>query len=294
MAERKRTDIDWEDLRFFVALAQHRSLSAAARALRVNHATVARRIAALEAGLGTALFERRADGYALSRQGSAILEETQAMAAAAAAIRDRLAAAEGPSGRVRLTTTRSLADLVLAPSLGDVLQDLPGIELEIVADIRVHSLAQREADIALRFGHPRDSDLTGRRVATVRYGYFCSKAQRDAFEAGRPPPLIGYDTVSEGVAEAAWLDRNFPDHPVALRSASNVVQAQAAAAGLGVAMLPLYVSRHVPGLEAVAFAEPMPARELWMLAPPALAHVPRVRAVLDRLARLFERSGDLL
>lgn len=268
-------------------------LSATARALKVNHATVARRIAGLEQSLGVSLFERRADGYALSRHGSAILAEATAMEAAAAALRDRLSRDEGPTGRVRLTTTRSLADLILAPHLAQVLNGLPGIELEIVTDIRVQSLAQREADIALRLGRPRDGDLTGRRVATLRYGYFCSPGKRLSFEAGERLPLITFDTDSQGAAEARWLDRNFADHPVSLRSSSNMVQAQAAASGLGVAMLPLYLARHVPGLEAVNFAEPMPERELWMLAPSALAPVPRIRAILDRLSRLFEAQQAL-
>ncbi|EJC78439.1 transcriptional regulator [Rhizobium leguminosarum bv. trifolii WSM2297] len=293
MADQKRTGLDWEDLRFFAALARHRSLSATARALKVNHATVARRIAGLEQSLGVSLFERRADGYALSRQGSAMLGEAGAMEAAAAAIRDRLDSEDAPRGRVRLTTIRSLADLVLAPNLAEILDGLPHIELEIVTDIRVLSLAQREADIALRLGHPGDSELSGRRVATIRYGFFSSRETRSAFEDGDFPPLISYDLESEGVAEARWLDRNFPDHPISLRSSSNMVQAQAAAAGLGLAMLPLYLAGSVSGLEPVAFAAPMPERELWMLAPAELAHVPRVRLILDRLSRLFARHKDM-
>ncbi|ANL33336.1 LysR family transcriptional regulator [Rhizobium phaseoli] len=293
MAEQKRTGLDWEDLRFFAALARHRSLSATARALKFNHATVARRIAALEQNLGVNLFERRADGYALSRQGSAILAETGVMEAAAAAIRDRLDAEDGPRGRVRLTTIRSLADLVLAPNLAEILDGLPHVELEIVTDIKVASLAQREADIALRLGHPGDSELSGRRVATIRYGFFGSKETRNAFDMGDLPPLITYDGESQGVAEARWLDHNFPDHPVSLRSGSNAVQAQAAASGLGLAMLPLYLAATVSGLEPVAFATPMPERELWMLTPAELAQVPRVRVVLDRLSRLFVRHKHL-
>ncbi len=125
MDEQKRTDMDWEDLRFFVALARNRSLSAAARALKVNHATVARRISALELSLGAQLFERRPDGYVLTAQGQSISAETAAMASAASAIRDRVVSPEGPGGRVRLTTIRSVADLLLAPHLGQILDGFP-------------------------------------------------------------------------------------------------------------------------------------------------------------------------
>jgi len=194
MAEQKRTGLDWEDLRFFAALARHRSLSATARALKVNHATVARRIAALEQSLGANLFDRRADGYALSRQGSAILAETGAMEAAAAAIRDRLDIEDGPRGRVRLTTIRSVADLVLAPNLAEILSGLPHVELEIVTDIKVASLAQREADIALRLGHPGDSEL----IARI--------SSRDRFPPSMPP--LGTERVDENAVQllSHWIE----------------------------------------------------------------------------------------
>ncbi len=293
MTDKKRTGLDWEDLRFFVGLAGHGSLSAAARALKVNHATVARRIASLEAAVGHSLFERRADGYRLSDHGRAILSEATAMEAAAAAIRDRLASPAGPSGRVRLTTVRSIADIVLAPNLGPMRQAHPGVQLEILSDLRLLSLAQRDADIALRLGQPKDSDLTGRRVATVRYGFYGSPERLADWRRGRAVPLIGYDLDSDFVAEGNWLNREFADHPFALRVNSNIAQANAAAAGLGIALLPRYVADSVPALVAVDFAEPMPARDLWMLAPPSLVDVPRVRAVWNGLVDIFERCRSV-
>ena len=91
MPDRKRTaGLDWEDVRYFIALARHGSLSATARALRVNHATVARRVASLETLLGRPLFERRPDGYALTAQGRAVLDEAGAMDAAALSVLRRL------------------------------------------------------------------------------------------------------------------------------------------------------------------------------------------------------------
>ncbi|WP_087002623.1 LysR family transcriptional regulator [Rhizobium sullae] len=294
MTEQKRTDVDWEDLRFFAALARHRSLSATARALKVNHATVARRIAALESVLGFALFERRADGYQLSRHGTAILSEAGAMEIAASAIRDRLAYTNGPSGRVRLTTTRSIADLVIAPRLGDVLGGLANVELEIVTDIRVHSLAQREADIALRLGHPKDSDLTGKRVATIGYAFYASKAAAETVDESGPARLIGFDLDTDGVAEARWLETRFGRDAFTFRSSSNIVQASAAAAGLGIAMLPRFVAEHNPGLVEIDYGEAMPDRELWMLAPANLVDIPRIRAVWDGLAQVFSASSERL
>lgn len=293
MTERKRTDIDWEDLRFFTALARHGSLSAAARSLKVNHATVARRMSDLEAAVGVQLFERRPDGYALTAHGQSIAAETAAMAAAASAIRDRLASPVGPSGRVRITTTRSIADLVLAPRLTQILSRLPAIELEIITNVRVQSLAHREADIALRLGRPKDSELTGKRVGVVSHAFFANEEVARRFQAGEDIPLIGYDLDSDlFIAEARWLEAHHAHHTYSVRTGSSVTQAIAAANGLGIAMLPRFLARQYPSLREVAFGEVMPDRDLWMLAPASLVDVPRVAAIWERLSALFGGMDD--
>src|SRR4051794_31857665 len=102
MPDKKRTVMDWEDVRYFVALARHGTLSAAARGLRVNHATVARRVASLETLLGRALFDRRAKGYVLTAEGKAVLDEARAMDEAALAVLRRLDSGTELSGPVRL------------------------------------------------------------------------------------------------------------------------------------------------------------------------------------------------
>src|SRR5262245_61643376 len=104
MPVQKRTaNLDWEDVRYFVALVRHRTLSATARALRVNHVTVARRIASLESTVRRALFERRADGYLLTKEGKAVLDEASVMDDAALGVLRRLDAGTELSGLVRLT-----------------------------------------------------------------------------------------------------------------------------------------------------------------------------------------------
>ena len=177
MPDRKRTpDLDWQDVRYFVALARYGTLAATARALRVNHATVARRIENLEALLGCALFERRPEGYMLTVEGKAALAEAAAMDEAALSLRDRLKAGSEIRGLVRLTAPRSLLDYFLVQRLGDLYERHPGIDLELIGDARVLSLARRDADMALRMGSPKDSDLIARRLGTVRYGLYASPA----------------------------------------------------------------------------------------------------------------------
>lgn len=269
-------------MRHALALARHGTLSATARALGVNHATVSRRVAALETALGRLLFDRRADGYALTADGQALVEEAGAMEAAALAALSRLDRGGGLTGTVRLTTTRALADGFLAPRLGALAEAHPGLTLEVVTGSRPFSLARREADLALRLGAPRDSALRGRRVASVGHAFYGTARWRGVEQ----PPLVGFDPDSRAVPQAAWLERFAAGRRFALRSDSWTTQAAASAAGLGVALLPHYLAAPYPQLEPLDLGAVPPPAELWLLVRPDLANVARVRAVADLLAEL--------
>jgi DNA-binding transcriptional LysR family regulator len=295
MPDGKRTiDLDWEDLRYFVALVRYGSLSATARALRVNHATVARRVTSLETALGRALFERRADGYLLTAEGKAVLDEANAMDEAALSVLRRLDTSTELSGLVRLTAARVLAEGFLIERLSGLHERYPGLDLELIGDARVMSLARREADMALRLGTPKDSELVARRMGKIVFGLYASPAYRAKLNAGNSPTLIGYDEESEFIFEAAWLAREFRDRRFAFRSNSQTSQAGAARAGYGVALLPRYLAAGDPGLVPVSLGKRLPERDLWLLIRRDLSKVPRVRAVADYLIEIFRRERRLL
>src|SRR5690348_6356863 len=140
MADRNRTGrVDWEDVRFFVALARHGSLSATARATRVNHATVARRIGALEDALGIKLFERLPTGYELTVAGRNALQAADAMDSAAMGL-SQLEPEGSLTGLVRITSTPSLAETFLIPRLVGLHQEHPQLGLEVTSERRTLSL----------------------------------------------------------------------------------------------------------------------------------------------------------
>ncbi len=289
MPDRKRTpDLDWQDVRYFVALARYGTLAATARALRVNHATVARRIENLEALLGCALFERRPEGYMLTVEGKAALAEAAAMDEAALSLRDRLKAGSEIRGLVRLTAPRSLLDYFLVQRLGDLYERHPGIDLELIGDARVLSLARRDADMALRMGSPKDSDLIARRLGTVRYGLYASPAYARKIAKGEPLAVIGYDPESDFITDAVWMARRFPDQRFTFRSNSQVSQAAAARAGFGVALAPDFIAANDRRLKRVLPEEGVPEPDLWLLMRRDLAKLARIRAVADYLIELFQ------
>jgi DNA-binding transcriptional LysR family regulator len=294
VTDKKRTALDWEDVRYFVALARYGTLSATARALRVNHATVARRIASLETLLGRPLFDRRASGYALTVDGKAVLDEARSMDEAALSVLRRLDAGTELSGLVRLTVGRVLAERFVIDRLRTFHERFPAIDLEVIGGSRVVSLARREADVALRYGSPKDSELVARRVATITFGLYASPAYRAKLKAGDTPAFIGFDEESDFVAEAAWLARRFGERRFSFRTNSQTTQAAAARAGYGVALLPRYVAADDQGLVQVLPGERLPERDVWLLIRRDLTKVPRVRAVTDHLFDMFRRERRLL
>ncbi|WP_198370665.1 LysR family transcriptional regulator [Roseomonas rosulenta] len=295
MPDRIRTAaLDWEDCRYFVALAAEGTLSATARRLRVNHATVARRVASLEAALGRTLFDRRAEGYVLTAEGRAVLEEARGMEEAALGVLRRLDAAGALEGPVRLTTTRSLAEGFLVRRLGGLRRAHPGIDLELLAELRVISLARREADIAIRLGRPADSTLAGRRIGRLGHGFYAAPERAAQVAAGETPVLVGYDQDSAFVPETTWLATHFPSARLAFRSNSQAAQAQAARVGFGVALLPHYLAAGDPLLVAVDLGATPPSREAWLLVRRDISRVPRVRAVAEAVATIFRQDRMVL
>jgi DNA-binding transcriptional LysR family regulator len=295
MTVRKRTiELDWEDVRYFVALTRHGSLSATARGLRVTHGTVARRLTSLETKLGRVLFERRPNGYILTVEGKAVLDEASAMEEGALSVLRRLDASTELNGLVRFTAARVLAEKFIIDRLGAFHERYPALDIELIGDARVISLAKREADIALRLGSSKDSDLVARRVGKIAFGLYAAPEYCDKLEAGLTAAFIGYDEESDFIFEASWLARHFSDRRFAFRTNSQTAQAAAARAGYGVALLPKYLAAGDPGLVQISLGESVPDRDVWLLIRRDLTGVPRIRAVADYFIDLFERERNLL
>jgi DNA-binding transcriptional LysR family regulator len=263
MADKKRTDADWDDLRVFLALARHGSLSATARALRVNHATIARRVASLEATLGRALFERRADGYPLTAAGRAILADAARMEEAALSAA-RGGEAHGVSGVVRISATPSLAEGFLAPRLAAWSARQPGLEIELVGDVAARSLARRAIDIALRLSPPEGAGLVARKAARIGYAIYAAPALRERIAGGEAPRFAGFDEANSRLPEAAWLRRAFPAAALAVRCNTLIGQAAAARSGAVAALLPHFLVVGDASLAPVALQRAPPSRDLWL------------------------------
>jgi len=278
MPVQKFTDrLNWEDLRFFEALAENRSLSAAARQLGVTHATVARRIGHLADQFDGPLFLARSDGYALTALGEAVrMEVVQMRTSQAAILKLRRGAATRPL--VRVSVMRSLGDLFIVPGLATIAAELEEIELEFLMETRVVSLAKWEADIAIRLDVTTNSDLVGRVVGANRYRLAVAPG-------GRRDRFIGFSTDDRS-PQSVWMEAYAQNRSFSFRSNSMIAQRAATLAGLGVALLP-HVLVAGTGLETLETPSPPPDRRIVVLSRRQSLDTLPVRIAFDALIRLF-------
>lgn len=288
MPVHKRTDapspgnLDWNDLRYVLALARQGSLSATARLLKVNHATVARRIAALEASLGLTLFERRARGYVPTPAAAPVLQAAEQIEAPLLRLA-RLGDArtgEKVTGTVRITCTEGVASHSVAPLLAGLRQRWPGLQIELVVEHRSLSLARREADIAIRWARPKTGELYASKLGAVPYRLYRNPAAVDR------NAVAAFDESLAEIPESLWLKTSGLTQTI--RSNSMIPLVAAARSGACAVLLPDYIGRQYPELTPEPGKPPV-TRELWLVLHRDLRNTPRVRAVADHLAGAIRR-----
>lgn len=298
---------DWNDLRLVLAILRAGSLTAAAKALGVNHSTAFRRLAALEARLGVRLFERLPAGlYAPTSSGERMAAAAERVETETAALdRDLLGADLRLSGRLRVTCSETLAYALLTPCIAEFRTAHPGITVDLVIDNRVLSLSRREADVALRVSRPKEADLHGRKVADLAWALYATPSLLARLGAFRPDrledvPLVGWEEAMTGVNSADWLAREAPEAAIVYRTNSVVNQMVAARAGVGVALLPCFLADAEPGLVR-AWPEPIfeIGRDLWIVTHADLRRTARVRAFIEMtvaflVAHRAQLAGELL
>ena len=283
--------LDWDDLRFFLAVARHGSLSSAARVLVVTQPTVGRRINACERQLGAQLFERTPAGLMLSEVGRAVLPQAEQMEVHALHVENvATGRSVGVSGTVRITAAEWATRSLIGPVLGPLLARHPSLTVELSADARHVSLVKREADIALRASKFTHSDVVQRAIAPLAFGLYAS----DSYLArcGMPDFRTGcaghtFIQMTDGLANLAdydWLPKLTGRARVAVRTNGREPMASMALAGIGIACLPRFVGDATAGLRRLTTPTTAPPRKLWLGVHRAARATPRVRTVATFLS----------
>ncbi|HZP76527.1 MAG TPA: LysR family transcriptional regulator [Pseudolabrys sp.] len=282
--------MEWDDLKYLLAVARTGNLVAAARQLRTSASTVARRIAELEAAIEARLFDRKQTGYTLTETGEAIRLRAEEVEERVLALqREALGRDAQITGKVRVTASDDIATHVIAPQLPRFARAYPQIALDLTAQMELANLARREADIAIRGQRPTEGDFVARQIGTWPFGLYAAKsyAKSRRLKPGLTD-LNGVDIITwtEEYAHlrgGPWFAKHMRNAPVALASNSRRVHHEACKAGMGVAILPCAVADKERGLLRLLGPDRVLSLQLWLVVHRDLTRTARVRAVMDFL-----------
>ncbi len=286
---------NWDDHRYFLAIARERSLTAAGKALGVSQPTVSRRLEALESKLKVRLFDRTRHGYELTAVGMDLFDTVQQVEEdLTEADRKIYGKDQDLTGGLRITCTEILLNGYLSPFVWQFLRQNPGIELSVICTQSQLSLSRRDADLAIRFTRSPPETLAGRRLASVAYGvYAASDAAGDRFT---PANRAEWDWI--GVHDDMYNRMLFgtvlPEGRFKHRVDSMAAMQSMVRSGLGVTLLPCYVADQDASLRR---AEPEPLLDskldIWILYHPDVRRVHRVRLFADFITDLIMSDLDL-
>ena len=293
-------DLDWDDLRYCLAVVRNGTVSGAAKQLRVDHATVIRRIDRLEEGLGAKLFVRRKTGYQttdVGQRATAMAEKIESAIICGRAEIDGTTA--DLKGSVRVGAPDGFGSSFLAPRLGALADRYPDLELQIIATARLFSLSKREADIAISLALPQEGRIIGRKLVDYRLFLYASKEylaskpeirQRSDLTQHR---FIGYIDELLFTPELDYLPQVLPTISAQIRSANLIAQLEATLAGVGIAVLPRFLAHGHPELAPILASEINILRSFYLLMHVDSKDFPQIRAVADYLYELVGKEKSL-
>lgn len=284
--------MNWDALQAFLAVARTGRISAAARRLDVEHTTISRRLAALEAALGVPLFYRTNTGYTLTVHGRNALMQAEAMEQAALALTARVREGSGAvAGRVRIAMAPEFASHWLAPHLEAFRARHPQIEVHILVGTRQRDLSRGEAELAVQSPRPRQKDLVAVRIGRTSLALYASTTivpgprwRITSLETLRGVPLLTYTSGFRMLQEARWFQALLAAAGAYMETNSTHALAAAARTGVGVAVLPRFVARWHDDL--VEVSEPVATHDVWLITHPEFRRDPKVRATADFLKRI--------
>jgi DNA-binding transcriptional LysR family regulator len=289
--------IDWDDVRYFLAVARNGSVRAAADQLGVNHTTVLRRIAQLEARLGSQMFEKLPTGYRLTEAGEQAQELAQQMEASSHLLVSRVFGRDqSVRGPLRITMAPTLATHLLMPDFAAFARQHPEIEMEIQSSLKKVNLTNREADVAIRVVRDRNSlpqNLHGVKGPDLSVTAYMSRDLHAAWNAGRFGRLRWITKTVEGVPPWARSDAvEIAGAP--FRVPEDAAHIEALRQGLGISELPCFVGDAEPLLIRVPGTGFGPHGTLWVLTQGETRKTKRVRLFTEFISNRLRAHAGIL
>lgn len=292
---------DWDDLRYFLAVARHHSTLAAGRALKVNQSTVQRRLTELERRIGRPLVKRHPTGYRLTELGREMVAHAERVEQAVLGFEQHLDASKREAvGVIRVTCPEPLVYRITQSGLLDRFHARhPALRVEFVMSDKYLDLAKGEADVALRSGDT-DGDLVGRKIADSIWAVYASRryierhGKPERIEDLEQHALVGFDETMAKHRAAKWLGQVAPNGKIVARNNSVLGMLYAVKSGVGIAPLPTAIADAEDDLVRVLGPIPELARIWRLLTPPELRRTPRVSAFFDFITEEIEALRPIL
>jgi DNA-binding transcriptional LysR family regulator len=275
--------MDWNDVRIFLAVAREGTLGRAARQVGQTQPTIGRRLRMLEASVGQTLFQRTADGFVLTEEGSAVLATAERMEDEAHAFERALAGKQQQlTGLLRISSSDWFGVHVLTPVVAEFLRVNPLVSIELVTDSRRLNLARRDADLLFRITPFDEADVIQRKFIKMDYALYgplnIVPPQRGD---GTGYALLTMDSAFETLPDVKWLREVLPNAHVAFGSNNREAQARMCAERGGLAVLPCPLGDNTAGIERIDLGEAPPGRDVWFGYHRDLRRLGRLRAFLD-------------
>jgi len=291
--------MDWDDLRIFLAVARSESLSGAGKRLKIDAATVGRRIARLEDSMGARLFAKSPQGYALTEEGTRLLPHAERAETALDGAREALTGPEGLSGQIRIGAPDGCANYLLPQVLAQICDANPGLEVQIVALPRVFNLSKREADLAIAVSRPTAGRLTVQKLTDYHLhlaahpDYLSRAAPLQSPQDLRHHRLVGYIPDMIHDKELDYL-AELGAGTVALASNSVSVQLNWLRAGAGVGVVHDFALPAAPELVTLIPDQVALTRSFWLIRHADDGRVERLNRFADLLATGLRREVQRL
>lgn len=289
--------LNWDDLRYFLAVARAGRLTTAARRLRVDHATCSRRIAALESALAATLFERRPQGYFLTSYGHRLIAMAETMESQVLAAQNEVGGQDlSVSGTVRISAPDGFTTYFLAPRIGQLTAKYPELDIQLVASPRQLSLSKREADIAISLNRPIEGRVVAWKLTDYDLALFASRSYLRGTKPIRKVddlfahPIIGYVDDLVFAPELNYLDEVAKGLRARLQSSNLIAQMTATIAGSGLCVLPLFMTKQQPALARVLPDAVVLRRSFWLTVHADLRNLARMRMISDFLSSEVRKS----
>lgn len=282
-----RPRANWDDLRYVLAVAEAGSVSAAARDLGVNHATVLRRVAAWEEAFGAEVFERGAQGYHLRPDRVALIEAARSAAEAMARV-GQMMGGTGPGGGepVRITSTDSLCQAVLAPAMGRIAAQVAPDRVALLAGNAHLDLARLQAEVSVRPAQVLPEGMAGEAAGVLGFAVYA--------RPGAAARWLGLSGAPGRSAPARWMAGAVDPEAIVASADSFLSLRDMARAGLGRAVLPCILGDRAEGLERVEAGMPRIEVPVWVACHADLAQVPRFVRLRQALREVLDQAGGLL